>query len=169
MKISGKFLAISAALLFTGYLIAIKFATPSALVEVKEAPQKSWLVLGKTMKGKALSKEFKEFSLSMRALRKEMGDSLPEFIRYYEEPTTENERFTSVFSGLIVPDSSFQKVGYQLKEIELAPSVQIKHKLNAGLYNSIDDYAQQHQINLDKNNVVEIFTDQYTAIWVQKK
>ena len=117
MKISGKILSIGAALLFISYLVALKFATPSTLVQVVETPKKSWLVLGKSMTGKALSKEFKTFSLSIRDFKIEMGDSLPELIRYYEEPTIENERHTSVFSGLIVPNDSYKKEGYQLKKL----------------------------------------------------
>lgn len=169
MKISGKVLAIGAGLVFVGYLFALKFATPSAFVEVKEVSTQRWLVLGKPMKGGMFSKEYKEFTQSIRTFKKEMGDSLPEITRYYIEPTVKNEKKTSVFSGIIVPDSSYTKEGYQLYEITLNPSVQVKHMLNAGLYHSINDYAQQHNIQLDNNHVVEIFTDTYTEILIQKK
>ena len=94
---------------------------------------------------------------------------IPELVRYYQEPTVANNKTTSVFSGVIVPDSTYTKVGYQLIEITLPPSVKVQQMLDAGLYNAIDDFAIENSIKLDKNQVVEIFAKDYTAILIQKK
>jgi hypothetical protein len=169
MKISGKLLAVAGGLVLIGYVVTLKLATPSVLVEVKEVPEQKWLVLGKSMNGGLFSEEFEVFFKSMNTHKKEMGDSLPELVRYYQEPTVANNKTTSVFSGVIVPDSTYTKVGYQLIEITLPPSVKVQHMLDAGLYNAIDDFAIENSIKLDKNQVVEIFAKDYTAILIQKK
>ena len=169
MKIPGKFLAIAGGLVLITYVITLKFATPSSLVEVKEVPHQKWLVLGKSIEGGLHSDEFAEFFKSMNTLKKEMGDSLPELTRYYIEPTVANKKKTAVFSGVIVPDSSFTKKGYQLIEINLPPSVKVQHMLAAGLYTAIDNYALNKKIELEKNQVVEILAEDYTAILIQKK
>ena len=168
MKLSGKILAIAGGLILVSYLITLKIATPSTLVEVKEVPNQKWLVLGKSMEGGLFSDEFENFFKSMNLHKKEMGDSLPEIVRYYKEPTIANGKKTSIFAGVIVPDSSYTKLGYQLIEINLEPSVKVQHMLDAGLYHAIDDYAQEKNIVLDKNQVVEIFTKDYTAIFIRK-
>jgi len=169
MKVPGKVLAIGGGLILIGYVIALKFATPSALVEVKEVPTQSWLVLGKSMEGGLHSREFEEFFKTMDQFRKDMGDSLPELTRYYTEPTVSNKKKTSVFSGLIVPDSSYNRVGYQLIKIKLGSSIKVQHMLGAGLYTAIDDYARTNKIELDKSQVVEILAKNYKAILIEKK
>ena len=72
MKIPGKVLAISGAVVLISYLITIKFKTPYALVEIKEVPTKEWLVLGKSMQGGLHSDKFGNFFKSMNELKKEM-------------------------------------------------------------------------------------------------
>ncbi len=169
MNISGKMLAIAGAFVLVGYVLVNKFATPSVLAELTEEPQQKWLVLGKSIEGGMASDQFETFFKSMNDLKKAMGDSLPELTRYYEEPTKENGKHTLVFSGVIVPDSTFSQQGFVLKEIVLPASVQVKHRLSAGLYPAIDEYAELKKIKLDKDHVVEILAKDYTAILMQKK
>ena len=169
MKVSGKLLGILAGVIFLAYIITLKFATPSALVEVKEQPTQKWLVLGKSMEGGLLKPEFEKFFQSMNELKKQMGDSLPELTRYYIEPTQENKKFSKVFSGVIIPDSSYTKEGFVIKEITLRPSIGVQHMVSAGLYTAIDDYCETNKVKMDKNHVVEILAKKYTAIYIQKK
>ena len=75
MKISGKLLAVAGGLVLIGYVVTLKLATPSVLVEVKEVPEQKWLVLGKSMNGGLFSEEFEVFFKSMNTHKKEMGDS----------------------------------------------------------------------------------------------
>ena len=166
MKISAKTLGIAAVLVLVGfYMTKILTQIPEKRTQVVSA--QSWLVLGKSHSGGMKTQAFENFFKECTALRKQLGDSLPELTRYYVEPTERNEKYTEVFSGVIIPDSTISAAGYQVKQIKIGRSVQVQHGISAGLYPAIEKFALKNELKLNSNEVVEILDGRQTSVLIE--
>ena len=168
MKVSTKTLLVAGLLVLVGFYVS-KYMTEIPQKDLRVVLPKKWLVLGKEHKGGMKTQGFEDFFKECTKLRKQTGDTLPELTRYYVEPTEDNEKYTEVFSGVVVPDSSFTFPGYTLKEITIGRSVQVKHGVSAGLYPAIEEFSKVNQISLDASQVVEIIDGRKMTILMEIK
>lgn len=163
MKVSGKTLAIAAVMVLIGFYIT-KSLTEVTQEDLSVVKPQQWLVLGKAHKGGMKTDEFESFFRECELLRKNMGDSLSELTRYYVEPTQENERYTEVFSGVIVPDSSVSLQGYELKLVSIGRAAQVTDLRGKRLYDSLDQFSLGNELTLDASQVVEIIRGRYMTV-----